>query len=131
MVFTLGQLAQAADVYVGTIRYYQRRGLMGKPAKPLNGARRYDENDARRLRFIKQAQALGFSLDDVGDLLALEDGQSCAGAEQLGTRQLTTVGERIAQLRRVEDALSQMVDRCRGNRGTVCCPLITALERSI
>jgi MerR family mercuric resistance operon transcriptional regulator len=130
MTFTIGALAKATDVHIETIRYYQRRGLVAEPSKPLGGIRRYDEAHARRLRFIKQAQTLGFSLEEVAELLALEDGRHCRDAEQLGRKKLATVRERITQLRRVEQALTALVEQCQCNRGEVHCPLIASLEQS-
>ena len=127
MSCTIGRLAEAADVHVETIRYYQRRGLLAEPPKPPGGIRRYDESHARRLRFIKHAQALGFGLDEVADLLALDDGQHCRGAERIGAQKLAVVRQRINQLRRMERALATLVERCHGNRGKVHCPLMHAL----
>lgn len=129
MTYTIGSLARAADVNVETVRYYQRRGLIDEPSKPSGGIRRYDETDAGRLRFIKQAQTLGFSLGEVAELLALEDGRHCREAERLGAAKLALVRERITQLRRVEKALAGMVGQCRGNTGKVHCPLIASLKR--
>lgn len=126
--YTIGTLAKQADVNVETVRYYQRRGLVGEPERPLGGIRRYTPADVARLRFIKGAQTLGFSLDEVADLLALEDGRHCREAENLGARKLTTVRERIAQLRRVEKALAALIERCQSNSGKVRCPLVAALE---
>jgi len=70
---TIGKLATAAGVNVETIRYYQRRGLLTEPVRPAGGQRRYSPNDARRVRFIKRAQVLGFTLEEVGSLLTLEE----------------------------------------------------------
>lgn len=130
MSYTIGALAKATEVHVETIRYYQRRGLVPEPAKPLGGIRRYEEIHARRLLFIKHAQTLGFSLDEVADLLALDDGRHCREAEQLGAKKLATVRERIAQLQRVERALAALVDQCHCNQGEVQCPLIASLEQT-
>lgn len=126
--YTIGTLAKAAGVNVETIRYYQRRGLVDAPDRPLGGIRRYTEGHARRLRFIKRAQTLGFSLEEVADLLSLEDGRHCQVAAQLGLRKLETVRERITRLRRVEKALASLVNQCQGNPVKVHCPLIAALE---
>ena len=126
--YTIGTLARHAGVNVETIRYYQRRGLVGEPNRPPGSVRRYTSEHARRLRFIKQAQTLGFSLDEVTDLLALEDGTHCRQAEQLGSMKLATVRERMAQLRKVEQALATLVAQCHCNTGKVRCPLIGALE---
>lgn len=129
MTYTIGSLAKATEVHVETIRYYQRRGLVAEPAKPLGGIRRYSEVHMHRLRFIKHAQTLGFSLDEVADLLALEDGRHCREAELLGANKLAMVRERIAQLHRVEQALAALVDQCHCNTGRVHCPLIASLEQ--
>jgi MerR family transcriptional regulator, mercuric resistance operon regulatory protein len=130
MTYTIGGLAKATEVHIETIRYYQRRGLVTEPSKPLGGIRRYDDAHARRLRFIKHAQTLGFSLDEVADLLALEDGSHCQEAERMGAKKLVVVRERLAQLRRVEQALAALVDQCHCNTGQVQCPLIASLEQA-
>jgi MerR family transcriptional regulator, mercuric resistance operon regulatory protein len=126
--YTIGTLARQAGVNVETVRYYQSRGLVDEPDRPLGGVRRYTQTHAQRLRFIRQAQTLGFSLDEVSDLLELEDGKHCREAERLGSKKLATVRERIRQLRRVERALARLVDQCHCNTGQVRCPLIAALE---
>lgn len=126
--YTIGALAKHAGVHVETIRYYQRRGLMAEPSRPLGGIRRYAAEHVSRLTFIKEAQTLGFSLEEVADLLALEDGRHCREAERLGSKKLAMIRERIAQLRRVEKVLTALVDQCHCNTGKVRCPLIAALE---
>lgn len=125
---TIGVLARQSGVNVETIRFYQRRGLVEEPPKPLGGIRRYARSHAKRIRFIKQAQTLGFSLNEVSDLLALEDGQNCRKAEKLGARKLEMVRERLAQLCRIEQVLAVLIDQCHCNTGKLRCPLITALE---
>lgn len=126
--YTIGTLAKQAGVNVETIRYYQQRRLMNEPARPLGGVRRYADSDIRRLKFIRAAQKLGFSLDEVGELLALEDGRHCREAERIGSRKLETVRERLAQLRRVEKILANLVAQCHCNTGKIRCPMIAALE---
>ena len=106
--YTIGTLAKHAGVNVETIRYYQRRGLVGEPVRPLRGIRRYTQAHARRLRFVREAQTLGFSLEEVADLLALEDGRHCREAERLGARKLAMVRERLTQLRRVETGVPRI-----------------------
>ena len=128
--FTIGVLAKQAGVNVETIRFYQRRGLVEAPKRPPGGIRHYTQAHARRIRFVREAQKLGFSLDEVADLLALDDGRHCREAERLGSKKLATVRERMAQLARVEKALATLVNRCHANRGRVHCPLISALENS-
>ena len=126
--YTIGALARHAGVHVETVRYYQRRGLVAEPRRPPGGIRRYDDTHARRLKFIRQAQGLGFGLEEVKELLTLEDGKHCREAARLGALKLAAVRERLAQLRRVENALATLLDQCHCNAGKVSCPLIAALE---
>jgi MerR family transcriptional regulator, mercuric resistance operon regulatory protein len=125
---TIGALARQAGVNVETIRYYQRRGLVPEPPKPLGGIRKYAPDHVQRLRFIKRAQQLGFSLEEVGDLLSLEDGLHCREVGEIAGQKLVTVRERIAQLKTMESALATLVRKCSSNKGKVRCPLIAALE---
>lgn len=124
---TIGALARAAGVHVETVRFYQRRGLLAAPEKPYGGIRRYRAADVARLRFVKTAQRLGFSLDEVAGLLRLEDGSHCEEARQFAEQKLAEVRARQAELQRVELALARLVDDCCRGGGTVSCPLIAAL----
>ncbi|HEV2268894.1 MAG TPA: Hg(II)-responsive transcriptional regulator [Steroidobacteraceae bacterium] len=125
---TIGALAREAGVNVETIRYYQRRGLVPEPVRPVRGIRSYAPEHVQRLRFIKRAQQLGFSLEEVGELLSLEDGLHCHEVEELAGQKLATVRDRIAQLRSIESSLAALIGKCRNNKGKVRCPLIAALE---
>jgi MerR family mercuric resistance operon transcriptional regulator len=127
--YTIGTLARQVGVNVETIRYYQRRGLVQEPARPPGGIRRYAEGHARRLHFIKEAQQLGFSLHEVGELLSLEDGLHCREVEAIARRKLAMVRERMAQLGKMENVLAVLIGRCHGNRGKLRCPLVASLER--
>ena len=124
---TVGLLAKSAGVNVETIRFYQRKGLLPEPAKPLGGIRRYDPAVLARLRFIKAAQRLGFSLEEVGDLLKLDDGSSCREAREQAEHKLADVRGKIAELSRIEGVLADLVERCCVARGKVRCPLIAEL----
>lgn len=126
-LMTIGQLAAAAGVNVETVRYYQRRSLLAVPQRINGGIGRYPGAALTRLRFIKRAQALGFSLDDVQALLSLDDGQSCAAARSLGENKLADVRERIRTLRALEHVLEGLVAQCTQTRRRVNCPLIDAL----
>lgn len=126
--YTIGALAQRAGVHLETIRYYQRRGLVGEPDRPFGGVRRYTEDHIGRLHFIRHAQELGFRLDDVGELLKLEDGAHCREARTLGERRLADVRRKLSDLQRIESALATLVDRCGSTRGRVRCPLIASLQ---
>lgn len=125
---TIGAFARAAGVHVETIRYYQRKGLLPEPDKPGGGIRRYGRADVARVRFIKSAQRLGFSLDEVMGLLTLQDGTDCGAARRLAEHKLADVRGRLAELHRIETALATMVDDCCAARGLVSCPVIAALQ---
>ena len=125
---TIGLLAKAAGVNVETIRFYQRIGLIRAPAKPPRGVRRYADGDAARLRFIRRAQELGFTLAEIRQLLALEDGRSCSAARSLAAHKLGLVELKLTDLARMRDALKDLVARCDVRRGTVACPIIATLS---
>lgn len=124
---TIGQLAETAEVNVESIRYYQRIGLLPLPRREFNSIRRYSGDDLKRVRFIKRAQTLGFSLDEVALLLGLSDGRHCAETRALAERKLTTVEEKIADLVAIQKALRGLITKCsKGSRGCGC-PVIDAL----
>jgi MerR family mercuric resistance operon transcriptional regulator len=128
--FTISVLANKAGVNVETIRFYQRRGLLVAPIKPFKGIRHYTESDVQRVLFIKQGQKLGFSLDEVAELLSLEDGHHCREAKEIALRKLVLIRERIEGLRMIETALSNLVEDCTGNTDSVSCPVILALLKT-
>jgi len=128
---TSGRLAAGAGVNVETIRFYQRKGLLRQPPKPYGGIRRYGSRDLERVRFIKSAQRLGFSLDEVAELLRLEDGAHCEEARQLGEQKLADVRGRLAGLRQMEQVLSDLVARCGASGDAVRCPLIETLQQGM
>jgi MerR family mercuric resistance operon transcriptional regulator len=125
---TIGAFAKAAGVNVETIRFYQRKGLLPEPDKPYGGIRRYGETAVARVRFVKSAQRLGFSLDEIAELLRLEDGTHCAEAGRLAEHKLKDVREKQADLARMEAALSELVRACHATEGNVSCPLIASLQ---
>ncbi len=125
---TVGQVARAAGVNVETIRFYQRRKLIEKPEKPLGSMRRYPRAAVDRVRFIKRAQQLGFTLEEVRTLLALEDGRSCAEAQRLAMAKLAAVESRIADLQRMRRVLKILIDECSTGRGKLACPIISTLS---
>jgi len=124
----IGTLARAAGVGIETIRYYQRRKLLGTPPKPLNGQRLYPAEYTRRLRFIKRAQALGFSLQDIATLLQLNDGTGHARARQLAAARLQDVERRLADLAAMRDRLAHLIHECEHAHGRVACPIIRTLS---
>jgi len=126
---TIGGVAKAAGVNVETIRYYQRLKLLEEPAKPLGGVRRYAAAAVARVRFIKRAQELGFSLAEIQRLLSLEDPQSCGEARALAAEKLALVESRAADLERLRGVLTDLIGRCDLRRGKVACPIIESLAR--
>lgn len=124
----IGDLAEAAGVNVETIRFYQRKALMHEPPRPQGGVRRYGNSALGRVRFIKAAQRLGFSLDQIAQLLKLEDGTHCAQAREQAQGKLADVRAKLADLRRIESALSGLIDRCGAASGQIRCPLIASLQ---
>jgi len=125
---TIGALARVAGVNVETIRFYQRKGLLLEPDKPYGSIRRYGDADVARVQFVKSAQRLGFSLDEVAELLRLEDGTHCEEASHLAAHKLNDIREKQADLARMEAVLSQLVGACHARKGSVSCPLIASLQ---
>lgn len=126
---SIGALASAAAVNVETVRFYQRRGLLAEPLAPPGRVRQYGPTHVDRVRFIKAAQRLGFSLADVASLLVLDDGAQCAAARRLAERGLREVRDKLRDLRRMESALKSAVEVCASTRGTLRCPLVDSLRR--
>lgn len=125
---TIGRVAQAAGVNVETIRYYQRRGLLDQPEKPLGGHRRYAASAPRRVRFIKRAQQLGFTLQEVKGLLLLEDGQSCRETRLLAEHKLAVIEARMADLSRMRRLLKGLIAECKVGKRPRSCPVIATLS---
>ncbi len=126
---TVGRFAARAGVNVETVRYYQRRGLLARPARAGGGVRRYGEDSLQRIRFIKRAQHLGFTLDEVRALLLLNDGTGCVQARAIGERKLAEVEAKLMDLQAMSRTLATLIERCRARRGRVVCPLIDALAQ--
>ena len=124
---SIGELADATGVGVETIRFYERRGLMAQPRKPASGYWRYPAATARRLRFIKRAQGLGFTLDEIGGLLALDEAQACGETRPLAERKLELIEHKLADLNAMRDALARLMRECAPDGGAARCPIIDAL----
>jgi MerR family mercuric resistance operon transcriptional regulator len=127
---TIGGLARAACVGVETVRYYQRRGLLREPPRGYGAIRRYQAADLERLRFIRAAQELGFSLREIAELLSLEEGSSCRAVERLAQVKLDLVRQRIAGLKRMEKTLHALVRQCETTGGKLRCPIIESLHHT-
>lgn len=127
--FTIGQLAAAAGVNVETVRYYQRIKLMPVPRRAPGGIRRYGAGELSRLRFVRTAQSLGFTLDEIADLIKLDDGTHCQQAHDIAAQKLETVRARLRDLRNIETVLTRLIRQCETHRGAIRCPLIESLLR--
>ncbi len=124
--FTIGLLAKAADVNIETIRYYERRGLIDQPVKPERGYRTYPLKTLERVLFIKRAQELGFTLEEIDNLLSLGDAH-CPEVREIAEGKLTSVREKIADLRRLENVLDDLVTQCKTNPDHSHCPIVESL----
>lgn len=128
-VLTIGKLASAAGVSVETIRYYQRRGLLDEPAKPLGGHRCYPQGMVKRLNFIKRAQALGFTLTEIGGLLTLDESCACTETRALAAHKLALITQKMADLAAMQLVLGGLLQQCDAGDGGASCPIIEALAR--
>lgn len=124
---TIGGLADEAGVNVETIRYYQRRGLLAEPGKPATGHRRYAPSAVTRVRFIKRAQALGFTLEEILGLLDLAASQACAATRELAEHKLQVIHDKLADLDAMREALEALVGQCDSGSPAGPCPIIQAL----
>ena len=127
---TRGQLAREAGVKVATVRYYERRGLLQAQGRSGGGYHHYDEEAVHRLRFIRRAQELGFTLAEVDELLSLraEAGSRCEEVRQQAEAKIADMQRKIRDLQRMKRALSQLVEACRREDGTGRCPVVEAME---
>lgn len=126
MGFTIGQLAKVVEINVETIRYYERRGLIAQPDKPIVGYRQYGAEILEKLRFIKRAKTLGFKLDEIRSLLILSDGH-CADVQSLAQQKLSHIKAKLRDLHRLEDALEDLVRQCNNSIDKTHCPIIESL----
>lgn len=124
---TIGGLAKAAGVGVETVRYYQRRGLLPEPPRPHGEVRRYADEDVTRLKFIRSAQAAGFTLNEIGELLALDASDDRARARELAQARVAQIDEKIAELRDARNALAGLAKDCASGRGGPC-PILKAFD---
>ena len=121
---TIGKLAAAGGVGVETIRFYQRKGLLAQPTRE-SGIRRYGSEDLRRLRFIKQAQAAGFTLEQIKELLMLEAGEDRSRARALAASRIKALDAKIAELRAARNSLKRLATECgEGSKGP--CPILSS-----
>lgn len=124
---TIGNLARQGGVNVETIRYYQRRGLLHEPPKPRGGFRHYTADTVKRVRFIKRAQVLGFTLEEITGLLTLDETKACSETRGIAAHKLELIEEKIADLSKMKRALSRLVRACDASSSGEPCPIIHLL----
>jgi len=125
--FTVARLAQAAGVGVETIRYYERRGLLAQPRRGAGTYREYDRKHVARIRFVKRAQELGFTLAEIETLLRLDDGADRATIREIASTRLSQIRDRVRDLRRMEKALAHVLAACERHAEAPHCPIIEAI----
>ena len=124
---TIGDVAEAAGVGVETVRYYERRGLISQPARAMGGYRRYGGGHVHRIHFIRRAQEIGFNLEEIESLLELEEGTDRRSIRRIASVRLEETRRRIADLRRIERALSHLLHECETHAKSPRCPIIAAI----
>lgn len=124
---TIGMLAKRGGVNVETIRYYQRRALLDEPLKPTGGFRRYPEESVKRILFIKRAQALGFTLEEIQGLLALDEPKACLETRGIAAHKLEMIAQKIADLSKMKQSLVRLVRSCDASVVGEPCPIIHLL----
>lgn len=128
---TIGKVAAEADVAVDTVRYYERAGLLPEPPRRESGYREYPADTVKRLRFIRRAKALGFSLPEIGELLDLSSSSAdVRKIKNAAQSKLKLLDEKIAELTRVRDGLQKLVKHCPGHGKADACPILNALNES-
>jgi MerR family mercuric resistance operon transcriptional regulator len=128
---TIGQVAKRGDVNIETVRYYERQGLIPPPPRRESGYREYPERTVRRIRFIKRAQELGFSLKEIAELLSLRVGPetTCAEVRMLANVKIREIEEKIGTLEKMKEVLAKLTAECEGRGSSSECPILEALER--
>jgi len=127
---TIGRAAKAAGVRIATIRFYERRGLIAQPRKPESGYRTYPPETVTRIRFIRQAQKIGFSLKEIEELLSLQaqPDAACGDVRDRAQAKRTEVERKIDQLIRIRDALDDLIAACPGRGALRACSILSALS---
>ena len=130
--FTIGKLAQEAKVNVETVRYYERKGLMPEPVRNESGYRQYSRSDFQHLKFIKNAQKLGFSLKQIKELLSLQisPGYSCADVRERAQEKIRDIKSKIAELNKIKNALSELSGMCEINAPIEECRILEILNKT-
>jgi len=127
---TTGQLAREAGVKIDTVRYYEKRGLIQKPPRKDSGYRMFSEDAVKRIVFIKHAQEIGFSLQEIEELLLLRVSSkaTCSEVKKRTEAKIVEVEGKILNLQRIKKALEKMAEICRGNKQIGDCPVLDLLD---
>jgi MerR family mercuric resistance operon transcriptional regulator len=130
---TIGQVARQAGVGVETVRFYERQGLLEEPSRRASGYRQYPTDVVARLRFIKRAKEVGFSLKEIKELLALrvDPATTCAEIKRQAEAKIADIEKRIASLTRMKKALGKLAAVCQGHGPTSECPILDALDKEV
>jgi Zn(II)-responsive transcriptional regulator len=126
---SIGQLAERAGVAIDTVRYYERNRLLDPAGRLESGYRRYGDTELKRLRFIRRAKALGFTLAEIRELLSLSEQRSVPKIRRAAESRLADVERRMVELERIRDALRTLVAACPGHGRADACPILNALNR--
>ncbi|MDT0583803.1 MerR family transcriptional regulator [Brumicola blandensis] len=126
-MYTISKLAKAANVGIETIRFYERKGLLEQPIKPIQGYRQYTEQALSRVLFIKRAQYLGFTLAEISSLLILS-ASNCEDVQQLAEQKLAVIEDKLRDLLNLKDSLVSLVSDCKNNPSDKECPIIRSLQ---
>jgi MerR family copper efflux transcriptional regulator len=130
--FTIGRLAKEAGVGIDTVRFYEREGLLAEAPRTASGYRVYNAGAAERLKFIRRAKAIGFTLEDIAELLKLsEDGQSRSKVKALAERRVADLDRRLREMKKMRDVLAHHLRHCSGRGAVKGCPIIAALTGEI
>ncbi len=127
---TIGNVAKLAEVHIETLRYYERKGVVPRPPRTISNYRRFPEDTVRRVRFVKHAQELGFSLKEIKELLALRGtrGAGCRNVQQRAATKIKEIEEKIRSLQAIRKALHKLVEQCKGKGPLTECPILESLD---
>lgn len=124
---TISKIAKEIGINIETVRFYERKGLIKQPVKPMQGYRQYPIETVNRIRFIRRSQELGFTLNEIESLLSLND-SPCGQVEELAKKKLMAVQTKQADLLLLEKALLEHIEQCQNNKDDTYCPIIDSLQ---
>jgi MerR family mercuric resistance operon transcriptional regulator len=129
-LLTIGQLAKCVDVGVETVRFYERKGLLAEPDRKPSGYRQYDEEVVQRLRFIRRAKELGFTLNEIKELLSLrlDPSTTCVDVKRRAEEKIGDIEPKIRTLQRMKKALVKVTNACKGRGALSECPILESLD---